>query len=90
MKEINNDKAAFNILKGEIQLAKGNPAGALDLIEPAITLRRDNYTLESLANYYYETGDLDMAISRYEEIIEHNKLHLAGRHRSAGLWPIII
>jgi tetratricopeptide (TPR) repeat protein len=65
----NNDKAAFNILKGEIELAKGNSAGALDLIEPAIAWRRDNYTLESLANYYYETGDLDKAISRYEEII---------------------
>jgi tetratricopeptide (TPR) repeat protein len=65
----NSDKAAFNILKGEIELVKGNSAGALDLIEPAIKWRRDNFTLESLANYYYETGDLDKAISKYEEIV---------------------
>ena len=72
----NNDKAAFNILKGEIELAKGNFAGALDLIEPAIAWRRDNYTLESLANYYYETGDLDKAVSGYEEIT--GKKHTLG------------
>ena len=64
-----SDTAAFNILKGEIQLARGNTAEALDPIETGVKLRRDSYTLESLANYYYETGDLDMAISKYKEMI---------------------
>ncbi len=57
------------ILKGEIQLARGNTAEALDLIETGVKLRHDSFTLESLANYYYRTGDLDMAITKYKEII---------------------
>ncbi len=66
----NSDTAAFNILKGEIQLARGNTAEALDPIETGVKLRRDSYTLESLANYYYKTGDLDMAVSKYKEMID--------------------
>ncbi|MCK7538932.1 MAG: hypothetical protein MZV63_52355 [Marinilabiliales bacterium] len=64
-----SDTAAFNILKGEIQLARGNTAEALDLIETGVKLRHDSFTLESLANYYYRTGELDMAITKYKEII---------------------
>ena len=64
-----SDTAAFNILKGEIQLAKGNHAEALFLIETGVRLRNEANTLESLTNYYYYTGDLDMAISKYKEII---------------------
>jgi tetratricopeptide (TPR) repeat protein len=63
------DQSAFNALKGEIELAKANYAEALDLIESAVKLRGDGYILESLANYYYKTGDLDKAIPKYEEII---------------------
>ena len=63
-----SDTAAFNILKGEIQLARGNTAEALDLIESGVKLRHDCITLESLANYYYQTGNLDMAILKYQEI----------------------
>jgi tetratricopeptide (TPR) repeat protein len=63
------DQSALNTLKGEIELAKGNNAEALDLIESAVKLRGDGYILESLANYYYKTGDLDLAIPRYQEII---------------------
>ena len=65
-----SDTAAFCILKGEIQLAKGNPAEALELIQTGVKFRRDGYTLESLANYYLNAGDLDMAIIRYKEIID--------------------
>ncbi len=69
----NSDTAAFMILKGEIQLARGNSAKALDLIEAGVKLRHDNYTAESLAHYYSRTGDLDMAIARYKEIIDTRK-----------------
>jgi tetratricopeptide (TPR) repeat protein len=65
-----SDTATFCILKGEIQLAKGNPAEALELIQIGVKFRRDGYTLESLANYYNDTGDLDMAIIKYKEIID--------------------
>jgi tetratricopeptide (TPR) repeat protein len=64
-----SDKAALNILKGEIQLLKGNPAEAIDLIETGISVRHDCFTVESKANYYYATGDPDKAITSYEEII---------------------
>lgn len=66
-----SDKAAYNILKGEIELLNGNSAEALELIETAVSLRYDNYILESLAHYYNVTGNKDMAISKYEEIV-HN------------------
>ena len=36
-------------------------------------MRHDNYTAESLAHYYSRTGDLDMAIARYKEIIDTRK-----------------
>ena len=68
-----SDTAAFNILKGEIQLARGNTAEALDLIETGVKLRNDCITLESLANYYYKTGNLDMAILKYKEITAGRK-----------------
>ena len=64
-----SDQAALNILKGEIELARRNIVVSGDLIETGIGLRRDALTLESLANYYYDIGNLDQAISEYQEII---------------------
>lgn len=64
-----SDEAAYTILKGEIEMVKGNYSEALDLFETSIILRNDGYTLESLANCYHRTGDFENAISRYEEII---------------------
>ena len=64
-----SDQAAHNILKGEIELIKGNTAEALDLIEASVNLRYDNYILESLAHYYHVTGESESAASRYKEII---------------------
>jgi len=63
------DEAAYNILKGEIELLKENYSESLELLETGTTLRRDPYTLESLANYYFQTGDLERAIATYEEMI---------------------
>jgi len=62
-------ESAYSILKGEIELSKGNFPESLELLETGATLRRDAYTLESLANYYYQTGDLERAIATYEEMI---------------------
>jgi tetratricopeptide (TPR) repeat protein len=69
-----SDNAAFNILKAEIELENGNHIEAKELFETGINLRNDAYTLESLANFYYETGDLNMAISKYQEIIKLKSL----------------
>jgi len=62
------DEAAYKILKGEFELAKENFSEAKDLLETASKLRIDGYSLESLANYYYCTGDLDKAVIIYENI----------------------
>ncbi|MCK4747437.1 MAG: tetratricopeptide repeat protein, partial [Bacteroidales bacterium] len=48
-----NDKAAYNIIKGEIELLKENHTESLELMESATTLRSDAYTLESLGNYFF-------------------------------------
>jgi tetratricopeptide (TPR) repeat protein len=69
-----SDEAAFNILKGEIELSKGNFPESIELLEFGTTLRRDAYTLESLANYYFLTGDWERAIITCEEMISANSL----------------
>lgn len=64
------DEAACKILKGELELARGNLSEAKDLLETASVLRVDAYALESLAHYYFTTGDLEKAIEVYEQITE--------------------
>ena len=64
-----SDLSSYNQLKGEIELRKGNFSEALEYLETAAALRSSNYTLESLANYYYERGNWEMAVSAYEEVL---------------------
>jgi tetratricopeptide (TPR) repeat protein len=72
--ENREDRAAFNILKGEIELAKGNHDKAVELFETAYTLKSDNYTLESLAQGYLMSHDLEQAIQKYEELVSEKSL----------------
>lgn len=64
-----NDEAAYSQLKGEIELARGNIDDAVDIFETTIKLRNDSYTLSSLAYAYHSHGQLDKAISVYEDMI---------------------
>ncbi len=64
-----NDEAAYTQLKGEIELARGNLNEAIDLLETTIRLRKDSYTLSSLAYAYYKLGQMEEAISTYEDMI---------------------
>ncbi len=64
-----NDEAAYNIIKGEIELLKGNHIESLELLETATILRNDAYALESLGNYFCQVGDWKRAITTYEDII---------------------
>ena len=66
------DEAAFKLLEGEIGMVKGNQANALEMFESGINLINNPFTIESLANYYSNSSDLDMAISKYQEIINFN------------------
>jgi tetratricopeptide (TPR) repeat protein len=65
----NNDRAAFNILKGEIELGRGNYSEGLKIIEVASKLRGDIYVLESLAFAYFANADLEKAIVTYENLL---------------------
>jgi serine/threonine protein kinase/tetratricopeptide (TPR) repeat protein len=68
-KENRNDRAAFNILKGEIELARGKHNEAIALFETAYKLRDDNYVLESLAFAYLRSGDLEKAMEKYKHLV---------------------
>lgn len=68
------DESAFNILKGEIELAKGNYQEAEEYLKTAINIQEDAYRLESLANFYFVTGKYDPAIENYQEIIDLKSL----------------
>ncbi|MBG0858136.1 MAG: tetratricopeptide repeat protein [Bacteroidales bacterium] len=73
------DEAAINLLKGEIELARGDTAEAHDLIKTAVRLRRDAYTLESLAYYYNKTGNPEKAISTYTDLIKITSIGWEGQ-----------
>ncbi|MBN1387064.1 MAG: tetratricopeptide repeat protein [Bacteroidales bacterium] len=64
-----NDEAAYYQLKGEIEMAKGNHDEAVKLLETTIKLRKDAYTLSSLAYSYKSSGQLGKAIATYQDII---------------------
>ena len=64
-----DDEAALYQLKGEIEFAKGNNIEALNLLQKANLLWNNSYTLESLANYFISTNEIDNAIATYEDII---------------------
>ncbi|MBS0010413.1 MAG: tetratricopeptide repeat protein [Bacteroidales bacterium] len=63
------DEAAFRQLKGEIEMARGNYMDAIKLFKESVNLREDSYTLSSLADAYYYSGELDEAIAAYRNII---------------------
>jgi len=69
-----SDEAVYNILKGEIGLFKGNFSESLELLETGSMLWENAYFLESLANYYFQVGDWNNAITTYEEIIGYRSL----------------
>jgi serine/threonine-protein kinase len=62
------DKAAMNVLGGEVALSQGRKAEALTQLELAVSLRSDAYSLESLAHAMLVTGDTTGARAKYQEI----------------------
>jgi tetratricopeptide (TPR) repeat protein/tRNA A-37 threonylcarbamoyl transferase component Bud32 len=70
----NDDLAAFNVTEGEVELARGRYEEAVRLFERAYQLREDDLMLESLAYALYKKGDLDQAITKYEQLIEVKSL----------------
>jgi eukaryotic-like serine/threonine-protein kinase len=62
-----SDRTNYDLLKGEIELARGNYNEALNLLQ-------SNRPSESLAYCYLMRGELDKAISTYQQIISNKAL----------------
>ncbi len=68
------DRENYDLLKGEIELAKGNYGEALDLFQVGNKVFGNIKSSEPLAYCYLISGELDQAISMYEQIIGSKEL----------------
>ena len=62
------DQSDLAVLEGEVALARGNRAQAIESLERAFRLDSTKYALESLAHGAAATGDLSTAAARYEKL----------------------
>jgi len=67
------DKASISYIKGEIALALGKVAEAIEYFELSINLE-PRYPLEPMAYAYRRLGKLQEAAKKYEEIIDQFRL----------------
>ncbi|MGH7481143.1 MAG: tetratricopeptide repeat protein [Longimicrobiales bacterium] len=64
-----SDRSAYALLEGEIAMARGQHAAAIDALERAHSLQPGNeYYIASLADAYRAAGHADRAIERYREL----------------------
>jgi tetratricopeptide (TPR) repeat protein len=70
MGDSDDDRAAYDLLRGEIALVRGDSAGAIELLEQASARGSGAYYAESLARAYRAVGDVDRAIDAYEAIVD--------------------
>jgi tetratricopeptide (TPR) repeat protein/predicted Ser/Thr protein kinase len=68
------ERAQIDVVRGEIELAEGRSAKALDLLEAAFVVHTRVDTLESLASALVAAGRLEDAARRYEEIIARGEI----------------
>jgi tetratricopeptide (TPR) repeat protein len=74
------DRAAYNLIKGEIEIANKNYDDVVDLFLLANKLDdRSELALESLAHGYVAQGNSDKAIDTYQELI--GKRQLGGEYQ---------
>jgi len=65
-----NGRASHELLQGEVALARGNTARAIELLELANTRVSTTYFTESLARAYARAGDVRRAIEQYEKVVQ--------------------
>jgi tetratricopeptide (TPR) repeat protein len=70
-RDISMDEAFYHLINGEVALATGKEEEAIESLKIA-----DNVLdfPNSLAHYYYKTGDLDKAINFYDNVINEKSL----------------
>jgi tetratricopeptide (TPR) repeat protein len=61
------DEVAVNLLEGVLLLTEGRTQQAIDRLERAALLRSDAYTRDPLAHAYLAAGQLDGAVSAFEQ-----------------------
>ncbi|HEX9729166.1 MAG TPA: protein kinase [Gemmatimonadales bacterium] len=71
MGDNDGDRAARDLLLGEIALARGETEDAVRLMELAHARRDDSYFRESLARAYRTAGETDRALETYRAMTEH-------------------
>jgi DNA-binding winged helix-turn-helix (wHTH) protein/tetratricopeptide (TPR) repeat protein len=59
----------LHLLQGEIALAQGHSAQAIDLLKLADNDNSTAFTIEALADAYQQSGDTDQAILWYEKLL---------------------
>ncbi len=67
----------LHLAEGEIALSAGQNEKAIALLIQSETEKRDGLTEEALAHAYHQSGNLEKAVSAYEELLE-------GPNRSLG------
>jgi tetratricopeptide (TPR) repeat protein len=68
------DRANLNLLKGEIELARGNNQNALKFCDVSFKLSEINRMLESLAYANFKNGNLDEAVKNYKDIVDKKSI----------------
>jgi DNA-binding winged helix-turn-helix (wHTH) protein/tetratricopeptide (TPR) repeat protein len=59
----------LHLLEGEIALASGKHAEAIELLAQSDKENSTGFSMESIAHAYQESGDLDKAIASYEKVL---------------------
>jgi eukaryotic-like serine/threonine-protein kinase len=87
------ERAHFDVVRGEIELAEGRAPKAVEFLQSAYVIDPQPDTLESLAVALAAAGQLEDATRRYEELIvpknvgnESQEQRLAGQVRLAEIY----
>ena len=68
--EIPGQRSLFLYMEGEIELAKGNAAGALQKFQISDRSQKNEFASRGIAFANYQAGDYEEAIRHYEPILE--------------------
>ena len=68
------DRSARELMRGELALQRGDSLAALEALELAAALLRNNITRESLARAFFAVGELDRAAATFAEILDDREL----------------
>jgi tetratricopeptide (TPR) repeat protein len=68
------DRTSVEHLRGEVALANGEIQAAVDHLRTAYALRENAHSLESLAYALYRSGELEEALSLYDQLLDQPEI----------------